>query len=160
MQIAERRVALFHYTLTNDQGEVIDSSEGRDPLGYLHGAGNIVPGLEKAMEGKAAGDSFKVTVAPEEGYGNRNEDLVQQVPREMFQGVDDIQPGMRFQAESNQGPVSVIVTEVSDAQVTVDGNHALAGENLNFAIEVTDVRDATEEEIDHGHPHGPGGHQH
>lgn len=160
MQIAERRVALFHYTLTNDQGEVIDSSEGRDPLGYLHGAGNIVPGLEKAMEGKAAGDSFKVTVAPDEGYGNRNEDLVQQVPREMFQGVDDIQPGMRFQAESNQGPVSVIVTEVSDAQVTVDGNHVLAGENLNFAIEVTDVRDATQEEIDHGHPHGPGGHQH
>lgn len=160
MQIAERCVALFHYTLKNDAGEVIDSSEGRDPLGYLHGAGNIVPGLEKAMEGKQAGDSFEVTVAPEEGYGARNEQLVQAVPRSMFQGVEDIQPGMRFQAESNQGPVSVIVTEVSEEEVTVDGNHALAGENLNFSIEVTDVREATQEEVDHGHPHGPGGHQH
>lgn len=160
MQIAERCVALFHYTLKNDAGEVIDSSEGRDPLGYLHGAGNIVPGLEKAMEGKQAGDSFEVTVAPEEGYGARNEQLVQAVPRSMFQGVEDIQPGMRFQAESNQGPVSVIVTEVSEEEVTVDGNHALAGENLNFSIEVTDVREATQEELDHGHPHGPGGHQH
>ncbi|MEZ5465478.1 MAG: peptidylprolyl isomerase [Lysobacteraceae bacterium] len=157
MQIAERCVASFHYTLTDDAGAVIDSSEGRDPLAYLHGAGNIVPGLEKAMVGRAAGDQFKVTVAPEEGYGLRNEQLIQSVPREAFQGVDKIEPGMRFQAQTQNGPVNVEVTEVADATVTIDGNHPLAGKALHFDVTVAEVREASEEELSHGHVHGVGG---
>ena len=160
MQIADQCVALFHYTLTNDAGDVIDSSSGNEPMAYLHGVGNIVVGLEKAMTGKQSGDKFEVVVTPEEGYGQRNESLVQTVPRSMFQGVDEITVGMRFQAQSDHGPVSVIVTEVTDENVTVDGNHALAGQSLNFAIEVTEVRAASAEELEHGHVHGPGGHQH
>lgn len=157
MQIADRCIASFNYTLTNDAGDVLDTSNGREPLAYLHGAGNIVPGLEKAMEGKSAGDTFKVDVDPGEGYGERHDALVQVVPREAFQGVDDIQPGMQFQAQSNQGVMSVTVTKIEDGQVTVDGNHPLAGETLHFDIEVTEVREATAEELEHGHAHGAGG---
>lgn len=157
MQIADRCIASFNYTLTNDAGDVLDTSNGREPLAYLHGAGNIVPGLEKAMEGKSAGDTFKVDVDPAEGYGERHDALVQVVPREAFQGVDDIQPGMQFQAQSNQGVMSVTVTKIEDGQVTVDGNHPLAGETLHFDIEVTEVREATAEELEHGHAHGAGG---
>ncbi len=160
MQIAERTVASFHYTLTNDAGTVIDSSSGTDPLAYLHGVGNIVPGLEKAMEGRAAGDKFDVKVSPEEGYGTPNEMLIQVVPREAFQGVDDIEVGMQFQAQTPQGAISVSVAKIEDGMVTVDGNHPLAGQNLNFAIEVVDVRAASEEEVTHGHVHGSGGHNH
>lgn len=160
MQIAERTVASFHYTLTNDAGTVIDSSAGADPLTYLHGVGHIVPGLEQAMAGHQAGDKFDVVVSPEEGYGTPNEMLVQVVPREAFQGVDDIQVGMQFQAQTPQGAISVVITKVEDGLVTVDGNHPLAGQNLNFAIEVVDVREATVEEVVHGHVHGAGGHQH
>jgi FKBP-type peptidyl-prolyl cis-trans isomerase SlyD len=157
MQIADRCIASFNYTLTNDAGDVLDTSNGREPLAYLHGGGNIVPGLEKAMEGKSAGDTFKVDVEPGEGYGERHDALVQVVPREAFQGVDDIQPGMQFQAQSNQGVMSVTVTKIEDGQVTVDGNHPLAGETLHFDIEVTEVREATAEELEHGHAHGAGG---
>jgi FKBP-type peptidyl-prolyl cis-trans isomerase SlyD len=160
MQIAERTVASFNYTLTNDAGEVIDSSEGRSPLAYLHGAGNIVPGLEKEMAGRKAGDRFDVVVAPEDGYGQPNPMLVQTVPREAFQGVDTIEVGMEFQAQTPQGPLSVVVAKVDADNVTVDGNHPLAGKTLHFAIEVTDVRDASVEELAHGHVHGPGGHHH
>lgn len=160
MQIAERTVASFHYTLTDDAGTVIDSSAGADPLTYLHGVGHIVPGLEQAMAGHQAGDKFDVKVSPEEGYGTPNEMLVQVVPREAFQGVDDIQVGMQFQAQTPQGAISVVITKVEDGLVTVDGNHPLAGQNLNFAIEVVDVREATVEEVVHGHVHGAGGHHH
>ena len=160
MQIAERTVASFNYTLTNDAGEIIDSSEGRSPLAYLHGAGNIVPGLEKQMTGRKAGDRFDVVVAPEEGYGQPNPMLVQTVPREAFQGVDSIEVGMEFQAQTPQGPLSVVVSKVDADNVTVDGNHPLAGKTLHFAIEVTEVRDASEEELAHGHVHGVGGHHH
>jgi FKBP-type peptidyl-prolyl cis-trans isomerase SlyD len=160
MQIAERTVASFNYTLTNDAGEIIDSSEGRSPLAYLHGAGNIVPGLEKEMTGRKAGDRFDVVVAPEDGYGQPNPMLVQTVPREAFQGVDSIEVGMEFQAQTPQGPLSVVVSKVDADNVTVDGNHPLAGKTLHFAIEVTDVRDASVEELAHGHVHGPGGHHH
>ena len=160
MQIAENAVALFHYTLTNDAGEVLDSSRGREPLAYLHGAGNIVPGLEEAMEGKKVGDSFKVDVAPEDGYGLHHEGLVQDVPRAAFQGVDEIEPGMSFQAQTPQGVHSVTVTKVTPEMVTVDGNHPLAGQTLHFDVEVTEVRAATEEELQHGHVHGVGGHHH
>jgi FKBP-type peptidyl-prolyl cis-trans isomerase SlyD len=160
MQIAENTVASFHYTLTNDAGEVLDSSRGREPLLYLHGAGNIVPGLEQAMEGRGPGDTFKVDVAPEQGYGKRHDGLIQKVPREAFQGVDQLEVGMQFQASGPQGAMSVTITAIEGDQVTVDGNHPLAGETLHFDIEVADVREASAEEMAHGHVHGEGGHQH
>lgn len=160
MQIAERCVAAFHYTLTNAQGEIIDSSSGREPLTYLHGAGNIVPGLEREMAGKRAGDTFNVIVIPEEGYGLHQAELIQRVPRGAFQGVDEIEPGMQFHASGPQGPMTVTVAAVEGDTVTIDGNHPLAGQTLHFAIEVTDVRAASEEELTHGHAHGPGGHHH
>jgi FKBP-type peptidyl-prolyl cis-trans isomerase SlyD len=160
MEIADRCVASFNYTLTNDAGEVLDSSEGREPLSYLHGKGNIVTGLEKAMAGKKPGDKFKVEVKPEEGYGVHNPALVQEVPRDAFRGIDKIEPGMQFRAESDRGPMMVVVTAVQGDKVTVDGNHPLAGATLHFAIEVTDVREASVEEVLHGHVHGPGGHHH
>lgn len=160
MQIAERTVASFQYTLTNDAGEVLDSSEGRDALTYLHGAGNIVPGLEREMVGHVVGDKFNVDVAPEEGYGTYIDELVQVVPRSSFDGVNDLAVGMQFQAQTQQGPVAVVITEIEEDEVTVDGNHPLAGETLHFAIEIVDVRAASEEEIQHGHVHGAGGHHH
>ncbi|MFC4727708.1 FKBP-type peptidyl-prolyl cis-trans isomerase [Coralloluteibacterium thermophilus] len=157
MEIAQNSVATFHYTLTDDAGAVLDTSSGREPLAYLHGAGNIVPGLESALEGKKAGDRLKVDVKPEEGYGVRHEQLVQQVPREAFQGVEDVQVGMQFQAQTQGGALSVVVTEVKDGIVTVDGNHPLAGKTLHFEVEITDVRAASAEELQHGHAHGVGG---
>lgn len=160
MQIAERCVASFHYTLTNDAGEVIDSSSGREPLAYLHGVGQIVPGLESALEGRQAGDSFSVDVPPEEGYGPRHEGLIQQVPRDAFRGVDELQVGMQFQAQGPQGALSVVISAIDGDLVTVDGNHPLAGQTLHFAIEITEVREASDEELQHGHAHGAGGHDH
>ena len=160
MQIADRTVASFHYTLTNAAGEVIDASPAGEPMAYLHGASNIVPGLEQAMTGRSAGDRFDVVVAPELGYGVRHSQLVQVVPRAAFQGVDTIEPGMQFQAQGGQGPMVVMVTAVDAENVTVDGNHPLAGVALHFAIEVADVRAATSEELEHGHVHGAGGHHH
>jgi FKBP-type peptidyl-prolyl cis-trans isomerase SlyD len=157
MQIAERTVASFHYTLTGEDGEVIDSSREREPLAYLHGAGNIVPGLEKAMAGRSQGDSFQVTVTPEEGYGMRHEEMVQVVPKSAFEGAPEPKPGMQFQGQGPQGPVLVTVKSVEGDQVTIDGNHPLAGKTLNFDIEVTEVREASEEELNHGHVHGAGG---
>ncbi|EIL95998.1 MULTISPECIES: FKBP-type peptidyl-prolyl cis-trans isomerase [Rhodanobacter] len=160
MQIAQNTVAAFHYTLTDDAGQVIDSSNGREPLTYMHGKGQIVPGLEKQMEGRKAGDKFNADVAPAEGYGEHQAELMQEVPREAFQGVEDIQPGMQFQGQGPQGVVNVTVTKVEDGKVHIDGNHPLAGKTLHFAIEVADVREATKEELEHGHVHGEGGHQH
>jgi FKBP-type peptidyl-prolyl cis-trans isomerase SlyD len=160
MQIAPHSVVSFHYTLTDDQGQVVDSSEGREPLTYLQGSGQIVPGLEKVMAGRQAGDQFKVDVPAAEGYGERHEELVQQVPREAFQGVADIQPGMQFQGRGPQGVINVTVTSVDGETVHIDGNHPLAGQTLHFAIEVTSVRESTEEEREHGHVHGEGGHHH
>ena len=158
MQIAANAVVYMHYTLTDDTGKVLDSSSGGEPLAYLHGAGNIIKGLEKALDGKQAGDKLKVTVAPEEGYGVRDEAMVQKVPRRSFQGVRDLKPGMRFSVQGGHG--QVVVTQVQGDMVTVDGNHALAGVTLKFAVEVAKVREATAEELMHGHVHGPGGHHH
>lgn len=152
MEIAANRVATFHYTLTDDDGQVIDSSPQDRPLSYLHGAGNIVPGLEQALEGRSAGDSFKVDVSPEQGYGQRNDALIQQVPREAFQGVDKVEPGMQFRAQTEGGPMLVTVVEVGEAQVKIDGNHPLAGRDLHFAIEVAEVREASEQEKQLGQP--------
>lgn len=161
MKIAENMVVSIHYTLTNKAGETIDSSvEHGEPLAYLHGQGNIVPGLENALVGKAVGDKFDVSVNPEEGYGEHTAELVQEVPREAFQGVEELEPGMQFQADSGAGPRLFTITQIEGDTVTVDGNHPLAGEVLNFAIEVTDMRVATDEELQHGHAHGEGGHDH
>jgi len=160
MQIADRNVASFHYTLTNDGGDVIDSSRDREPLAYLHGAGNIVPGLEKAMTGRQEGDTFKVDIEPQDGYGPRHEELIQTVPMSAFQGVPEVKPGMQFQGNGPQGATLVTVTAVDGDEVRVDANHPLAGQTLHFDIEVTEVREATEDELTHGHVHGAGGHSH
>ncbi|MFM8445540.1 MAG: peptidylprolyl isomerase [Methylococcus sp.] len=160
MQIAHQKVVSIHYTLTNVDGDIIDSSEGSEPLSYLHGFGNIIPGLENALTGREVGDRFSVSVAPAEGYGERDDAMVQAVPRTAFQGVDEIQPGMQFQAQSPEGMQLVTVIGVEGEEVILDGNHPMAGLTLNFAVEVTEVRDATHEELDHGHVHGPGGHHH
>lgn len=160
MQITENVVALIEYTLTDDSGEVLDSSVGGEPLGYLHGAGNIIPGLEDALEGKKAGDAFKITIAPADAYGEKNEGLLQEVPREMFQGVDEIEVGMQFHAQTDHGMQVITVAKVDANTVTVDGNHPLAGQTLHFDVKVIEVRAATQEELDHGHVHGHGGHHH
>lgn len=160
MKIADRSAVTFHYTLTDDAGTVVDSSRGGSPLAYLQGAGNIVPGLEKAMLGKGKGDAFKVDVAAAEGYGERVAALVQQAPVSMFPSDVTPEVGMQFMAESNMGPVQVTVIAFDGTTVTLDGNHSLAGQTLHFDIEVTSVRDATAEELQHGHIHGEGGHHH
>lgn len=160
MLVAHNKVVSIHYTLTNDSGAVLDSSSGGEPLAYLHGNGNLIPGLEKALEGRGSGEKLNVKVAAAEGYGVRDPSLVQDVPRRAFKGIDDIRVGMQFQADSNQGPRMVTVTRIAGDMVTVDGNHPLAGEDLNFAVEISEVRDASEEELDHGHVHGAGGHHH
>lgn len=160
MKIAQEKVVSIHYTLKNSEGTVLDSSSGSDPLAYLHGAGSIVPGLETALEGKESGDTLSVTVEPGQGYGDRDERLVQDVPRSAFEGVGELAPGMRFQAQGPQGTRLVVVTRVAEEVVTVDANHPLAGQTLHFEVEVTEVRDATAEELEHGHVHGAGGHHH
>ncbi|HFD32854.1 MAG TPA: peptidylprolyl isomerase [Gammaproteobacteria bacterium] len=162
MQIEDNKVVVIDYTLTNDSGETIDSSAGGDPLAFIFGTGHIIPGLEKALSGKTTGDKITTRIPPEEGYGKRMEELTQVVPREMFEGVDQIEVGMQFHAQNESGHTHVItVTEINGDQLTVDGNHALADMHLNFDVEVVEVRDATPEELDHGHVHeGPGGHQH
>ena len=160
MQIDKHKIVSIDYTLTDDQGEVIDSSEGSEPLAYLHGVGGIIPGLERALEGKSAGDQLKVSLAPEDGYGQRNEDLCQGVPRSEFAEVEDLAEGMEFRVDSEAGPMVITVVEIGDETVQVDGNHALAGMTLHFEVTICDVREATAEEIEHGHAHGEGGHAH
>ena len=156
MQVQDNAVVGIHYTLKNDAGETIDSSEGGDPLHYLHGTGGIIKGLESALEGKETGDTMEVVVEPADGYGEHREELVQDVPRSAFAGVEDIQVGMMFQAQTESGPVPIRVSAVGDETITVDGNHALAGERLHFSVSVEAVREATQQEIDHGHAHADG----
>lgn len=159
MQITNEKVVAIHYTLTNNDGTVLDSSEGREPLYYLHGFGNLIPGMEEGVEGKMKGDKCELKISPEKGYGVRDENMVQQIPLEAF-GGGEVKPGMQFHAGGNGGSFVVTVMEVADDVVTVDGNHALAGVELNFKVEIVEVRDATADEITHGHVHGPGGHHH
>ena len=160
MQIADNTVVTIDYTLKDDDGNILDSSNDGQ-FAYLHGANNIIPGLENALAGKSSGDELDVTVSPAEGYGEHNASMVQAVPRDMFDSEQEIQVGMQFHAQSPQGEMIVVtVTDVAGDDITVDGNHPLAGKNLNFGVKVVDVREATSEEIDHGHVHGPGGHQH
>lgn len=160
MQIGKNRVVTLNYTLRDERGTVIDTSTGRAPLAYLHGKGNIIPGLEEALDGKGAGDKLDVTVAPDRAYGLRDERLVQIVPRARFGEVEGLQPGMQVRANGPQGPRLVTVVRIDPDFVTVDGNHPLAGRTLHFSVEVAEVRKATHEEVSHGHVHGPHGHHH
>ena len=161
MTIENNKVASIDYTLTNDTGETLDTSVGKEPLKYIQGLQNIIPGLEKALEGKSTGEKLTVTVPPEEAYGTSSPASIQTVSKEVFQGVDNIDVGMQFQAQGEGGqPIIVTVTKVEDDQVTIDGNHPLADQTLTFDVEIKEVRDATEEELEHGHVHGIGGHQH
>ena len=150
----------MHYTLKDEQGETIDSSQGHEPLAYIQGIGNIIPGLEDALEGKTKGDKLEVTIAPEDGYGERQENMVQKEAKSGFQGDEELVVGMQVQVETKNGPAIAMVSEIEGEDVTLDLNHPLAGVTLNFDVEVMDVREATDEELDHGHVHGPGGHHH
>ena len=141
----------------DDEGTLLDKSQPGQPLMYLHGHKNIIPGLESALEGRAVGDTVDVRVAPEDGYGEPNPALEQIVPRDRFQGIESPEVGMEFQANTDQGPVSVRVVRVEEDDITVDGNHPLAGKHLNFNVTVQEVRVATEEELAHGHVHQGGG---
>lgn len=160
MAVAPDCVVSIHYTLKDDAGTVLDRSAPEEPLAYLHGRGNIIPGLEKELDGKNVGDALTVTIAPADGYGEHDNRLVQSVPRQTLQGIKDIKPGMRLQAQTSEGARAVTVTKVLDDTVTLDANHPLAGKSLHFDVRIENVRPATEEELSHGHVHGPDGHQH
>jgi len=158
LSITQNSVVGFAYTLTDNDGEVIDSADTRDPLVYLHGHSQLIPGMENALGGRAVGDQFSIVLPPEEAYGVYDEELAGAVPRSAFHGVDEVEVGMQFQMEFPGGMRVVTVTGVDPQHVMVDGNHPLAGETLHFDIEVVSIRAATQDEIDHGHAHGPGGH--
>jgi FKBP-type peptidyl-prolyl cis-trans isomerase SlyD len=160
MQITSDRVVLIHYTLKGDDGALNDSSAGGEPLAYIHGHGNLVAGLEKALDGKQDGDNVVVSVSPADGYGVHDSALIQRVPKRSLQGSGEIKKGMQFQGQTPEGVRLFTVTAVVGDMVTLDGNHPLADKNLNFDVDVVNVREATTEELQHGHVHGAGGHHH
>ena len=161
MKVERHRVVTFHYTLSGEDGEQMESSRGREPMSYLHGAGNIIPGLEKAMEGRAAGETFQVTVEPAEGYGEWEEGRIHRVPvKRLDQPAKRLKPGQPVMIQTQQGQMQATVVKVGRFNVDLDANHPLAGKTLTFDVEVTDVREATGEEVSHGHVHGPGGVEH
>jgi FKBP-type peptidyl-prolyl cis-trans isomerase SlyD len=160
MNIEDEKVVSFHYTLTGEQGEQLDSSLDRGPMTYLQGSGNIIPGLEKAMAGKTAGDQFEVNVGPAEAYGERKENSIQRISAKHFKQAGRLEPGQVVILRTKQGPVQVTVVKVGRFNIDVDTNHPLAGQSLTFEVEVTDVREATKEEVSHGHAHGTGGVEH
>ncbi|MFC4653698.1 MULTISPECIES: FKBP-type peptidyl-prolyl cis-trans isomerase [Rheinheimera] len=158
MSIAAHKVVAIHYTVADKNGTELDSSAGGEPLVFIHGTGSLIQGLENALLGKQVGDKFHVEVPAAEAYGERHDELTQAVPREMFNGMD-VQVGMRFRAAGPDGrEQSVIVLDVTDDEVVVDGNHPLSGMDLTFAVEIVLVRDATPDELAHGHAHGMDGH--
>lgn len=160
MIIDNNAAVYLNYTLTDKDGNVLDKSPEGQPLAYLHGHQNIIPGLEKQLEGKSTGDKLTAVVEAAEAYGEYQEQAVQAIPREHFQGVDNIEVGMQFQSQAGDQVMLVTVKEVADDTITVDGNHPLAGKQLTFDVEITEVRTATDEELTHGHIHGVGGVQH
>ena len=161
MTITKDKVATIHYTLKDDQGTLIESSVGKEPLLYLHGTGNLITGLENALEGRKKGETVKVTVAPAEGYGDRDNELVEEVAKDEFESDEELEIGKEFQYDDEEGNVyHVRITAIGEQTITVDGNHPLAGKTLNFEVEIIDIRDATKEEKEHGHIHGEGGHHH
>jgi FKBP-type peptidyl-prolyl cis-trans isomerase SlyD len=160
MSIAQDQVVSIQYTLRNEAGEVLDSSADGEPLTYLHGHGNLIAGLERELTGRNSGDKLQVKIAPAEGYGEYDAGLVQRVPRRALKGVAHVHVGMRLQAQTEHGARAVTVTQLTGDLVTLDGNHPLAGQHLNFEVEVGEVRAATAEELAHGHVHGLDGHHH
>lgn len=147
-------VVSIHYKLTDTDDNIIDTSEGQEPFVYLHGANNVIPGLERALEGKSAGDNLKVTISPDDAYGEKNPDLIQKVPKKIFESVEDLQTGMTFETQDAEGRVQrIMVEEIEGETVTINANHPLAGLTLNYDVTVESVREATKEEIDHGHAH-------
>lgn len=154
MKIAENCVVSIHYTLTNDAGDVIDSTKGKEPLVYLHATGSLIPGLEDVLSGQEPGFSAKVSLEPADAYGEYSDDLIQSLPPEAFEGVERLEAGMQFQAETTEGHMQLItIKEVKNSKVVVDANHPLAGEKLHFDVSVENVREASPEEIEHGHAH-------
>ncbi len=159
MNITTNKIASLAYTLKNDDGEMLDQADENDPFLYMHGKGGIIKGLENALNEKAVDDSFHIIVAPDEAYGERDEKLTESVPRNMFEGIPDEEmvAGAQFHAQTAQGTQVITVAEIDGDTIKIDANHPLAGETLHFDVSVLDIRDATEEEIAHGHPHMPGG---
>lgn len=160
MNVDKNKVVTFHYTLKDVSGEEMESSREAEPMTYLHGGNNIITGLEKAMQGHQAGDTFEVTVGPEEAYGVRQDANIQRIPLKKLKGIGKIVPGQILNLQTKDGPVQVTAVKMGRFNVDVDANHPLAGETLTFDIEVTEVREASPEEIEHGHVHGPDGHEH
>jgi FKBP-type peptidyl-prolyl cis-trans isomerase SlyD len=160
MIITQDQVVSIHYTLKDEAGGVIDRSTEGEPLTYLHGHGNLIPGLERELTGKSTGDRLEVRIAPADGYGEYDRRLLQRVPRRSLKGIASVQVGMQLHAQTPQGTRAVTVTQLSGDMVTLDGNHPLAGKTLHFQVEVAAVRAATAEELSHGHVHGPGGDHH
>lgn len=161
MEVSKNRVVTIDYTVTNRSGTVVDSSQGRSPLAYVHGAGKVIPGLEAALEGHRDGETVHATVPPEEAYGRRDERLRQPVPRSRFEtGGREVEVGMQFRTAGSDGGQVVTVVDVSEDEVTIDANHPLAGETLRFDVMIVDVRDATPEELSDGDVHEPAGRYH
>ena len=160
LNIGPETVAVFHYTLRNEAGEELESSRGSDASAYLHGANNIIPGLESAMAGKADGDVFSASVAPEQAYGLRNPEKKQRVPVKHLSFKGKLRPGAVAQLNTSEGMRPVTVTKVGRHSADIDSNHPLAGQTLTFDIEILEVRQASQDELSHGHAHGPGGHHH
>lgn len=160
MQVAKNKVVGIDYKLTDGSGKMIDSSANHGPLYYIQGTGSLIPGLELALEGKSSGENLKVQIAAKDGYGDRNDALCQSVPRAQFESAEGLEIGMQFEVETEQGELVVTVTKIEGDMVTVDGNHPLAGMDLHFDVTVKEVREATAEELAHGHVHGEHGHHH
>ena len=161
IKVGKDKVVLMHYTLKNDAGDVIDSSDGGDPLPFLQGHGNIIPGLESALEGSKVGDKLDVSIEPEEGYGLRIKDAIQEIPSSALQGVDEVKVGMQLQSQDKDGNAFLVsVTKIEDDKITVDGNHPLAGQTLHFSVSIESIRKAEAEELSHGHVHADGQHNH
>jgi FKBP-type peptidyl-prolyl cis-trans isomerase SlyD len=160
MQISKNKVVGVDYTLTDDAGHVLDTNKGDGPFLYLHGIGGIVPGLERALEGRSPGDHLKVKVEPHDAYGVRDESQIETLPRAAFKGIDQLAPGMQFQGSDGEHSRLITILSADNDTVRVDANHPLAGKTLNFDVTILDVRDATPDELEHGHAHGPHGHEH
>ncbi|TSA39361.1 MAG: peptidylprolyl isomerase [Methylococcaceae bacterium] len=158
MQVADNIAVTIHFTLTDDDGEIIDSSIGEEPMTYLHGSGQVITGLEKALPGKAVGEKFTIRIEPEEAYGVFSEDRIEVIPRDMFDEGDVIEVGMQFEADVAENPAIITIVAVEGDNVTIDSNHPLADVALTFEVEIIGLRPATEEELEHGHVHGEGCH--
>jgi len=161
MRVEQNKVVMMHYKLADKDGNVIDQSEGRPPLAYIHGIGALVPGLETELEGKVKGDKFSTVVSPEDAYGTRDEELVRVVPKSGFQGDEEMQLGMQVQIDTGEKGLAIAtLVKIDGDDITLDLNHPLSDMELHFDIDIVDIREATDEEIAHGHVHGEGGHQH